>query len=85
MDEYALQNMGQVLVRIRPVDEYPLQNMGQVLVHGRIPLQKQGASIRPPTNNVSETWVEYLLVIRIGQTVRMVARILPVDKYNRYI
>ena len=84
---------------IRPMDEYPLQHMGQAFVNGRMPfpkhwastrpqinpLQKHGASIRPPTRNVSETWGEYLLVIRIGQTIRILPRALPVDEYNRYI
>ena len=96
LDEYPLQHMGQVFVlwmntlsstwgKYSSTDEYPLKNTGQVLVHGRIPLQKHGANIRPPTNNVSETWGEYLLEIRIGLTVRIVARKLLVDEYNRYI
>ena len=64
MDEYPPQHMGQIFVpwtntfsstwgKYSSTDEYPLQNTGQVLVHGRIPLRKHGASIRPPTNNVS--------------------------------
>ena len=140
MNDYLLQNMGQVFVRwtnilssrwgkysflgripapahgagIRPTDEYPLQHSGAGIrsPHGLIlspayganirprtntlavtrgqysptdeyPCRNMGQRIRPPTNNVSETWDEHFVVIRIGQTVRIVARILPVDKYNR--